>query len=148
MNETTTLATLEAVHVGDEASCEFVATEELIRAFAAFSRDTNPLHLDAQSARDLGFPQPVAHGMIALSAVSRLIGTQLPGPGSLWISQEVRFVAPVLLGDAVTVRVIVERVSLATGIVQLKTEASHTVRGSLLLTGTARVRVPGRNGAA
>jgi acyl dehydratase len=145
---TTALATLETVHVGDEASCEFVATEERIRAFADFSLDTNPLHLDPQSARDLGFPQRVAHGMIALTAVSRLIGTQLPGPGSLWVSQEVRFVAPVLLDDPVTVRVVVERVSQATGIVQLKTEANHTIRGSLLLSGTARVRVLGRNGAA
>lgn len=137
----TALATIDSLNVGDAASCEFIATEDRIRAFADFSLDTNPLHMDPQSARDLGFPQPVAHGMIVLSAISRLIGTQLPGPGSLWLSQEVRFVAPVLLDDPVTARVVVERISKATGIVQLKTEACHSIRGSVVLSGTAKVRV-------
>ena len=135
------LATIDRLNVGDSASCDFVATKDRIGAFADFSLDTNPLHMDPESARDLGFSQPVAHGMIALSAISRLIGTELPGPGSLWVSQEVRFVAPVLLDDPVTATVVVERISVATGIVQLKTEACHSTSGSVVLSGTAKVRV-------
>lgn len=138
---TAALATIDTLKVGDAASCDFIATEERIRAFADFSLDLNPLHLDQASARDLGFARPVAHGMIALSAISRLLGTRLPGPGSLWVSQEVQFVAPVLLDDPVTVSVVVERISVATGIVQLKTEARHAIRGSVVLSGTAKVRV-------
>ena len=128
--------------IGDTASCDFVVDERCLAAFAELSGDDNPLHMDEKVAQNLGFPRRVAHGMLALSAISRLIGTQLPGPGSLWTSQELKFPAPVLVGDALLARVTVERVSLAAGLVKLQTEVRKRDSDTIVLSGTATVRIP------
>lgn len=135
------LANLSTIRVGDTASCGVTITQSHVDAFVQLSADDNPLHLDAPTARAYGFERLVAHGMLALSAISRLIGTRLPGPGSLWVSQDVKFVAPVLVGDALTAMVRVEQISMAAGLVQLKTEVSNAQTGACVLTGTARVKV-------
>jgi acyl dehydratase len=133
--------TIDSIHVGSAATCDLQVTDADIHAFAALSRDTNPLHVDAAAAREFGFPRPVAHGMIALGSISRLIGTELPGPGALWLSQEVQFVGPVLAGDSLTARVEVTRVSKAAGVVVLRTEVTSGASGQPVLVGTARVKV-------
>ncbi len=125
--------------VGDTASHEFVVTDEDVDAFARLSADTNPLHMDAKFASELGYPRRVAHGMLALSAISKLIGTQLPGPGSLWVSQELQFVAPVLVGDSLIARVTVVQVSKATRMVALSTEVANRKTGTTVLSGSAKV---------
>jgi acyl dehydratase len=135
------LAKLNAIRVGDTASCGVTITQSHIDTFVQLTADDNPLHLDPPTARAYGFERPVAHGMLALGAISRLIGTQLPGPGSLWVSQDVKFVAPVLVGDALTATVRVEQISTAAGLVLLKTEVSNAQTGACVLTGTARVKV-------
>ena len=129
---------------GDTASCEFVASEGNVEIFAELSHDDNPLHMDDRVARSCGFPRRVAHGMLALSAISRLIGTQLPGPGSLWISQELKFPAAVLVGDQLVAQVAVEQVSVAAGVVKLRTEVRQKELGTVVLTGSAMVKVPRR----
>lgn len=85
--------------VGTEASLTVDVSEALIRGFAEFSGDTNPLHLDDDFARARGFSGRVAHGMSYASFISALIGMHVPGPGALWMSQSLRFVAPVYPGD-------------------------------------------------
>jgi 3-hydroxybutyryl-CoA dehydratase len=142
--DTVQWADISRLKVGDTASCEFVVDERAVAAFAALSADDNPLHMDEQVARAHGFPRRVAHGMLALSAISRLIGTQLPGPGSLWVSQELKFPAPVLVGDALTAQVAVEQVSTAVGIVRLRTEVRNKESGALVLSGFAMVKIPRR----
>jgi acyl dehydratase len=129
------------ITVGLAATCDVTVTARDIETFARLSHDTNPLHVDAAAARDFGFPRPVAHGMLALGAISRLIGTQLPGPGALWVSQEVRFVGPVLVGDRLTARVEVAQVSRAARIVVLRTQVINHASGTHVLLGTARVMV-------
>jgi acyl dehydratase len=141
-------ASIDVIRVGDTASCDVLITEEAVASFARLSADTNPLHLDAEVARGYGFTRPVAHGLLALSAVSRLIGTRLPGPGSLWVSQELRFVMPVLVGDRLIARVSVQQVSKAVGLVSLKTEVTNFETGASVLTGTARVKILPRVDAA
>lgn len=128
--------------MGDTASCELAIDEPLIDAFAAFSADVNSLHMDAEFAKQRGFGGRVAHGMIALSAISRLIGTQLPGHGSLWASQELQFAQPVMVGDRLEARVTVERVSAGAQMVVLKTEVINLINQAVVLRGTARVRIP------
>ena len=140
-------ADISRLKVGDTASCEFSVNEETIATFAELSHDDNPLHMDEQVARSYGFPHRVAHGMLALSAISRLIGTQLPGPGSLWVSQEFKFPAAVLVGDCLAAQVTVEQVSIAAGIVKLRTEVRNKDSGSVVLTGTAMVKIPRRAGS-
>src|SRR5208282_857843 len=128
-------AAIDRVQVGTSASCTLEVTEELVDTFACLSQDTNPLHLDAETARACGFPGRVAHGMLALSAISRLIGTRLPGPGSLWLSQEVQFAAPVLVGDRLEARVTVQTVSRAAQAVALATLVVNSQTGTVVLRG-------------
>src|SRR4051794_34989536 len=99
------LADITKIQVGDTASCEALMSTEVIERFASLSGDDNPLHMNEQIASGYGFERPVAHGMLSVAAISRLIGTELPGRGSLWVSHDVRFSAPVLAGDRVLARV-------------------------------------------
>lgn len=146
--DTVQWADISRLKIGDAASCDFVVDERSVEAFAELSADDNPLHMDEQVARSHGFPRRVAHGMLALSAISRLIGTQLPGPGSLWVSQEVKFPAPVLVGDALTAQVVVEQISLAVGSVKLRTEVRNKETGVIVLSGFAMVKIPSRDSGA
>ncbi|MGE0759804.1 MAG: MaoC family dehydratase [Pirellulaceae bacterium] len=140
----TAAAELDRLQVGDTASCEWTVTAELLDSFASFSGDTNPLHMDERFARSCGFPGRVAHGMVALSAISRLIGTRIPGPGALWISQDVHLVAPSFLGDQIEARVTVQAISRAAQVVVLHTEAVNVATRTAILRGTAKVHVPAR----
>jgi acyl dehydratase len=134
-------AQIDAIQVGDAARCEARIDEPQIAAFAALSGDTNPLHLSSSVANEYGFERPVAHGLLALSMISRLIGTALPGPGSLWVGQNVRFSSPVLAGDSLIAEVTVVQVSRATGLVALRTDVRNAATGATVLSGEARVRV-------
>ena len=138
------IADLARVRVGDTATCDLEVTDQHVAAFAALSQDTNRLHMDAQVAAERGFPRRVAHGMVSLCAISRLIGTELPGHGSLWASQELRFAGPVFVGDTVTARVTVENVSQGAQMIKLRTEVVNKTTGAVVLSGTAMVRVPPR----
>ena len=133
---------LERIVVGDSASLEWTVTNSQIDAFAEFSRDDNPLHMQDTFATQLGFPGRVAHGMVTLSAISRLIGTQLPGPGALWMSQEVHFAAPVFVDDTIEAKVTVQSVSKSARVIVLSTEAINQQSKQIVLRGTAKVRVP------
>jgi acyl dehydratase len=137
-----TLANIDTIEVGDHASCRMTVTESLVDAFADVCLDDNSLHMDNGFAQTLGFRGRVAHGLVALSAISRLIGTQLPGHGSLWVSQDIQFVAPVFIGDTLEVRVTVEKVSAAARLVELAVVAIHCDTRDILVRGRARVRVP------
>ena len=97
-----------------------------------------------RAARDCGFPGRVAHGMLALSTISRLIGTELPGPGSLWVAQDVQFAVPALVGDRLQASVTVQSISRATQLVVLATEVVKAGSGAVVLRGTAKVRIPER----
>jgi acyl dehydratase len=138
---------IDELRVGDTATAAMRIGRDQIAAFAALSGDTNPLHLDGDVASANGFERPIAHGLISLSVVSRLIGTVLPGPGSLWVSQTVRFSAPVLVGDEVVARVTVEQISKGTGLVALRTEVLNVTTDAVVLSGNACVRVGARMAA-
>jgi acyl dehydratase len=132
---------IAAIHVGSVATCDFTVTEHDVLSFARLSHDTNPLHLDPDAARELGFARPVAHGLLTLASISRLIGTALPGPGALWVSQDSQFLTPVLVGDPLTARVEVKQVSKAAGMVVLRTEVFNLHSKARALVGTASVKV-------
>src|SRR4051794_11925211 len=136
-----TWADITKFQVGSTASCSMTVTQAHVDAFAELSLDDNPLHMDDRVAQEYGFPRRVAHGMLALSLISRLIGTKLPGPGALWLSQDVQFAAPVLVDDSLEAHVTVQQISLAAGAVVLRTEVANTGTGAVVLRGTARVRI-------
>ena len=93
---------LEDLKVGMSAMFGKTVTEADIMAFAGVSGDTNPIHLHDGFARSTRFGQRIAHGMLSGSFISTVIGTKLPGPGSVYISQTMNFMAPVLIGETIT----------------------------------------------
>ena len=93
---------LEDLKVGMSAMFGKTVTEADIVAFAGVSGDTNPIHLHDGFARTTRFGQRIAHGMLSGSFISTVIGTKLPGPGAVYISQTLNFMAPVLIGDTIT----------------------------------------------
>jgi phosphotransacetylase/acyl dehydratase len=99
--------TFEEIEVGESVSLSRTLTKEDIELFAAVSGDVNPVHVDESFARDDMFHQVIAHGMWAGALISTLLGTELPGPGTIYRSQTFRFRHPVVLGDTVVVSVTV-----------------------------------------
>ena len=99
------------IAVGERAKLSRVIRKDDVEAFAALSGDRNPLHLDPDYAARTEFGRPVAHGMLAASLVSTLIGMHLPGPGALWAEQKLRWKAPLFVGDEVTVELEVKHKS-------------------------------------
>jgi 3-hydroxybutyryl-CoA dehydratase len=93
------------MEIGTSAQREYTITDAMIRAFAEASGDTNPLHLDDDYAADTQFGQRIAHGMLTASFISAVLANDLPGPGTIYLGQEVKFRAPVFLGDVVTATV-------------------------------------------
>lgn len=112
---------LEDLKVGMSTSYGRTVTETDIANFAGVSGDTNPLHLNAEFAATTRFKQRIAHGMLSAAYISTLIGTRLPGPGCLYISQTLRFVAPVRIGDTVIATATVTEIDTARRRVKLST---------------------------
>ncbi len=102
---------LEDMEVGMTAVYAKTVTEADIVMFAGVSGDTNPVHLDANFAGQTAFKGRVAHGMLSASFISTVLGTRLPGPGCIYLSQSLQFRAPVKAGDTVTARVTVRDVN-------------------------------------
>lgn len=136
---------LEDLKVGDTAEASHVVTDADIRAFAEVTGDHNPLHLDEAFAAATRFKGRIAHGMLTGAYISALIGTGLPGPGSIYVSQTMSFKRPVRIGDEVTTRVTVEAVDLGKGVVTLATLC--LVRNKTVVDGQAVV-MPERRTAA
>jgi len=99
----------------------------LVEHFADLSGDRNPIHLDSDEARAYGYPRQVAHGAILVAMLSKMIGMEIPGPGAVWMSQSLDWVAPVLVGDEIELAVTVSHVSTGAGILILQVKAGSPV---------------------
>ncbi|EKD69934.1 MAG: hypothetical protein ACD_46C00694G0001, partial [uncultured bacterium] len=98
--------TFDEIQVGDVASITRTLTEKDIQIFAIMSGDINPAHVDIEYAQSDMFHKIVGHGMWGGALISTVLGTELPGPGTIYISQTLRFKKPVVIGDTLTVKVI------------------------------------------
>ncbi len=132
----------EDLRVGMTALYSKTVTESDINLFCAISGDTNPLHLDYEYAKTTMFGGPIAHGMLSVSFISTVIGTKLPGPGCVYVSQNCRFKAPVRAGDTVRARVTVTELLPERRRVVLKTVC--TVGDTVVVDGDAVVMLPER----
>lgn len=94
----------DALEVGQTASYSKTVEERDIQLFAALSGDRNPVHLDAEYAAATMFKERIAHGMFSGALISAAVACELPGPGTIYLGQQMRFTAPVKLGDTLTVR--------------------------------------------
>ncbi|MGZ8264632.1 MAG: MaoC/PaaZ C-terminal domain-containing protein, partial [Burkholderiales bacterium] len=97
--------TFDEIAVGDHATIERTLTATDIQLFAAMSGDINPQHIDAEFAASTRFHGVIAHGMWGGALISAVLGTRLPGPGTVYIGQTLQFHAPVRVGDVLTVTV-------------------------------------------
>jgi 3-hydroxybutyryl-CoA dehydratase len=133
----------DEIKTGDEASLSRTITEAHIVSFAGVTGDVNPVHVDAEYAKQTMFGERIAHGMLMAGLISAVLGTQLPGPNSIYLGQELKFTAPVKIGDTVTVTATVTEKRDDKKIIKLRTTVSNQ-RGEMVVDGGAVVKKLGK----
>ena len=131
---------MPSLQPGDKASRTTPITDEMIRLFASLTGDTNPVHMDEDYAAGTRFGRRIAHGMIAAGLISATLANDLPGPGTVYLSQTLQFKAPVYPGDTITTTVEVKSVRPDKPIVTLITSCKNQ-SDAVVLTGEAVVLV-------
>ncbi|HUB15189.1 MAG TPA: MaoC family dehydratase [Acetobacteraceae bacterium] len=132
----------EDLRLGQSASLAKTITEADILLYAAVSMDTNPVHIDAEAAQASIFGERIAHGMLSAGLISAVLGTKLPGPGTLYMRQSLRFAAPVKIGATVKATAIVTALNPEKKRATLSTVC--TVGDEVVIEGEAYVQVPSR----
>jgi phosphotransacetylase/acyl dehydratase len=132
--------TYDEINVGDSATLVRTLTEQDIKLFAVMSGDINPAHVDPDYAMSSRFHEVIGHGMWSGALISTVLGTQFPGPGTIYLGQNLRFRRPVKIGDTVTIKVTVKE-KAEKGKVVLDTECTNQ-DGELVVSGNADVIAP------
>jgi 3-hydroxybutyryl-CoA dehydratase len=127
---------LEKFSIGETASLTRVVTAQDVEAFARVSGDENPVHLDEAYAATTRFKTRIAHGMLTASYISALLGSRFPGPGTIYLKQELAFLRPVYLGDTIDVRATVTQYRSDKQILTLETDCMNQ-RGEKVISGEA-----------
>lgn len=130
----------EDLSEGMQASYSRVISADDLQQFADVSGDNNPVHLDDEFAATTRFKKCIAHGMLSASFISTVVGTKLPGPGCIYVSQDLKFRAPVYIGDTVTATAEIISLDARRGMVTLKTTCR--VDKTDVIRGQAVVMVP------
>lgn len=132
----------EDIKIGDTASMSKTVTEYDVYTFAGVSGDFNPVHINAEFAKNSLFKERIAHGMLSAGFISAVLGTALPGVNTIYLSQELAFKAPVKIGDTVTATVeVIEKIDAKNRIV-LKTVVTNQ-DGTVVTDGKAMVMKKG-----
>ena len=131
--------TFSDLAVGQTASLQKTFTEADIATFAEISLDSNPIHLSDEYAKKTVFGARVVHGILTAGLISAVIANRLPGPGSIYLGQDLRFTAPVFLGDTVTAQVEIAELREDKKIVKLTTTCVNQ-HGQAVITGLATVK--------
>jgi phosphotransacetylase/acyl dehydratase len=133
--------TFDEIAIGESASLSRTITREDIELYAAVSGDANPTHLDEAMAQGTGREGVVAHSMLTAGLISNLLGNRLPGAGTVYVGQDLRFAAPVRAGDTITVTVTAREKDEGRKLVRFEC-ACVNQRGETVLTGIATVQAP------
>ncbi len=133
----------EDLSLGQSASFAKTITEADILLFAAVSGDTNPVHINAEAAAASIFKERIAHGMLSASLISTVLGTKLPGAGTIYLGQSLKFKAPVKIGQTVTATLVVTALDPARKRATLSTTC--IVEGKTVIEGEATVMVQSRS---
>ncbi len=133
--------TIEEIRLNETAEFSKTISESDVYLYAGVTGDFNPAHINEEYARETFFKTRIAHGMLAAGLISAVIGMRLPGPGSIYVRQELDFLAPVRIGDTVTARVEVIEIMSEKKQLRLKTTCS-TQNGTLVLEGQAIISPP------
>ena len=132
---------IDELKVGDSAEWSRTVTEDDIKLFAEATGDFNPVHLDQSYAEKTFFKGRIAHGLLSLGYISTVLGNILPGHGTIYLSQEVKFLAPVRIGDTITARVEVMELTPEKNRVKFKTTCFNQ-EGKIVVDGAAWVMPP------
>jgi 3-hydroxybutyryl-CoA dehydratase len=133
--------TLDQIKMGQTAEFAKTISETDIYLFAGISGDFNPAHVNEAYARKTFFKTRIAHGMLSASFISTVLASKLPGPGAIYIKQELRFVAPVHIGETITARVEVIEIFRDKNRLRLKTNCTNQ-KDELVIEGEALVSPP------
>ena len=129
------------ITVGQSASFTKTITESDVYTFAGLSGDLNPAHINEEYAKGTRFGGRIAHGMLSAGLISAVIGMQLPGPGTIYMGQTLKFLSPVRIGDTVTATVKVTSIDEQRRRAVLETTCTNQ-EGTLLISGEAKVLLP------
>jgi 3-hydroxybutyryl-CoA dehydratase len=129
------------LNLGDSAQFTKTVSESDVYLFADITGDLNPAHIDQGYAEKTHFKTRIAHGMLGAGFISAVIGTRLPGPGTIYLRQTLEFLAPVKIGDTITARVEVTEILYEKKHVQLETTCVNQ-HGEKVLDGRALVSPP------
>jgi 3-hydroxybutyryl-CoA dehydratase len=133
--------TFAELQMGETAEFSKTVSEADVYLFAGVSGDFNPAHINEAYAKETAFKSRIAHGMLAASFVSTVLGTKLPGPGTIYMKQEMAFLAPVYIGDTITAKAEVIELMEEKKRVRLKTTCVNQ-DGKTVLDGEAMVSPP------
>ncbi len=128
--------TIDKIIMGDSAQISNTITEKTIKDFAEATGDFNPIHLDQTYAEKTYFKGRIAHGVLSVGYISSVLGNLLPGPGGILLSQDVKFLAPVKIGDVITARVEVIELLPEKNRVKFKTTCTNQ-KDDVVVDGTA-----------
>lgn len=129
----------EDLKVGMQATVSRTITETDLRNFSGVSGDTNPMHLSEEFAKQTPFGGTIVHGMLTASLISAVVGTKLPGPGVIYMSQTLKFLAPVRVGDTVYAQATVRQLMPEKHRALLETQCF--VKDTMVVDGEALVKV-------
>ena len=135
------MRTIDTIRVGDSESFTKTVTETDIIMYAGISGDFNPAHINAEAAKDSMFGQRIAHGMLSAGFISNVLGMKLPGPGTIYMGQELKFLKPVYIGDTVTATATVTERIEEKNRLKLETVVTNQ-KGETVITGFATVMPP------
>jgi 3-hydroxybutyryl-CoA dehydratase len=133
--------TISEMKIGDSASFTKTVTETDVVLYAGISGDFNPAHINEEEAKKGMFGRRIAHGMLSAGFISNVLGTTLPGPGTIYMGQELRFTKPVYIGDTVTATITVREIIPEKNRAKLETVATNQ-REETVITGVATVMPP------
>jgi 3-hydroxybutyryl-CoA dehydratase len=133
--------TIGELKIGDTAEFAKTVSESDIYLYAGITGDFNPAHINEDYAKNTFFKTRIAHGMLSAGFISTVIGNELPGTGSIYVKQDLRFLAPVRIGDTITARVEVIEIMDGKNRVRLKTVCVNQ-EGTQVLDGEAIVSPP------
>lgn len=133
--------TVDRLFVGQTASVQKKLTENDVKLFAKASGDENPIHLDEDAGKASIFGQRVVHGILVSGLISSVIAGKLPGNGSIYLGQELKFVKPTFIDDTVTATITVTEIDPVKKRVKLSTVCTNQ-NGNIVITGEATVLPP------
>ncbi len=133
--------TIDQLKVGDAAEFSKTVSESDVYDYAGITGDFNPAHVNAVYAETTHFKKRIAHGMLAAGFISTVLGFHLPGPGTIYMKQELKFTAPVYFGDTITARVEVIDINVDKHRVRLKTTCTNQ-DGTIVVDGEAIISPP------